>query len=235
MKTDVQGYWLGHSAFRFVTTGGKRIYVDPFLSQNPKTPEGEKNPDQIDYILLTHGHEDHTGDTIELAKKTGATVLSIVELAGNLKSKGLPENQAVDMNKGGTLSFDEFRVTMTSANHSSSFGGDYVGDPAGLILHFDDVTVYHAGDTNIMWDFQLYKEIYNPQVCILPIGGYYTMGPREAAHAVRLLEPSYVVPCHYGTFPVLTGTPEDLKSNMKSIGVDDPEVLAPEPGEKFMG
>ena len=153
METNLKGYWLGHSAFKFISQNGSIVYVDPFLKDNPSTPDEHKEVKNADYILLTHGHEDHVGDTLEIAEKTGCKVVGIVELIGLLKKKGLNEDQAVEFNKGGTVSFEDFSVTMVSANHSSSYGGEYAGDPAGLILSFeDDLCIYHMGDTNIFSD-----------------------------------------------------------------------------------
>ena len=139
MNSKIKAYWLGHSAVKLVTESGTTIYIDPFLSQNPSTPEEFKTVDKADYILLTHGHEDHVGDTLEIAKATGAKVVSIVELSRLLVNKhGLNAEQAIEFNKGGTVHFDEFSVTMVSANHSSSFGGDYAGEAAGLVVSFED-------------------------------------------------------------------------------------------------
>lgn len=235
MDTSVESYWLGHSAFKLVSPAGKVILVDPFLKNNPTTPEKFKEPAEADYILLTHGHEDHVGDTIEIAKRTGCKVVSMVELSGLLIKHGLPENQAVEFNKGGTVSFDDFTVTMTSANHSSSFQGEYAGEPAGLIISFeDDITIYHMGDTNIFGDLELYGNLYEPDVALVPMGDHYTMGPEEASYAMGLLQPDYAVPIHYGTFPVLTGKPEDFKELTENSDENDTEVWIPEAGENFL-
>jgi L-ascorbate metabolism protein UlaG (beta-lactamase superfamily) len=230
MKTKIKLMWLGHSAFKMVSPKGKIILIDPFLTHNPTTPESEKTQSDVDYILLTHGHEDHVGDTLDIAAKTGAKVVSIVELSGLLKQDGLSADQAVEMNKGGSIHLDDFTVTMTNANHSSSFGGRYAGDPAGLMIKFDDdITVYHAGDTNIMPDFELYQKLYSPKVSLLPIGDYYTMGVKEASLAAKMLKSKVFIPMHFGTFPVLTGSAEDFKAtvqlNQKS------KVLLPKAGE----
>lgn len=233
METSVQAYWLGHSAFLLVSPEGNTILIDPFLSQNPNTPDDFKEPDEVDYILLTHGHADHVGDTLEIAQRTGCQVVSNVELSGILKEEGLSEDQAMEFNKGGTIDFDDFSVTLVSANHSSSYNGRYAGEPGGLILTFDDdFTFYHLGDTNIFYDLELYGELYEPDVIAVPMGDYYTMGPEEAAMSCELIQADYAVPIHYGTFPVLTGDPEDFKEFTEEVV--DTEVWIPEAGEDFL-
>ncbi|HET6528671.1 MAG TPA: metal-dependent hydrolase [Balneolaceae bacterium] len=233
METSVQAYWLGHSAFKFVSPSGSQILIDPFLSQNPTTPENLKQPDEVDYILLTHGHNDHVGDTLEIAERTGCKVISIVELSGLLIKHGLSDDQAVEFNKGGTLDFDDFSVTLVSANHSSAFNDEYAGDPGGLVLSFyDDITFYHLGDTNIFYDLELYGELYEPDIIAVPMGDYYTMGPEEAAMACDLIQADYALPIHYGTFPVLTGDPLDFKDLTEER--TDTEVWIPEAGENFL-
>jgi L-ascorbate metabolism protein UlaG (beta-lactamase superfamily) len=205
--------WLGHASFRLDTASGKRIYVDPFLNGNPKCPENEKTPERVDVIALTHGHGDHVGDTVELAKQHDATVVALVELAGWLGRQGVDENKLVAPNKGGTVDVDGVKVTLTHAFHSGSApDGSYAGEPSGLIVTTEDGRkVYFAGDTNVFGDMQLIGRIYEPDVAVLPIGDHYTMGPKEAAVAVELLGVKRIVPCHWGTFGLLTGTPEELE------------------------
>jgi L-ascorbate metabolism protein UlaG (beta-lactamase superfamily) len=228
---DVALTWLGHAAFRFDTPGGKRVYVDPFLS-NPKCPEDEKEPDRVDLIALTHGHDDHVGDTLALAQKFGCQVVAPVELADWLVwMKGLDQEKAHDPNKGGTVDVDGVKVTLTHAQHSSStFDEDhmvYLGEPVGLVFEAENGTkLYFAGDTNVFGDMQLIKRLYAPDVAILPIGGHFTMDPREAAVALEFLGVDRCVPCHYGTFPILVGTPDELRELAPNV-----EVLSPEPGE----
>jgi len=235
MYTSVKATWLGHSAFKLKSPSGTVIYIDPFLNGNPATPEHAKTPDDADYILLTHGHEDHVGDTLDIAERCGCNVVSIVELSHLLKKHGLNGDLAIEFNKGGTIHFDDFSVTLTSANHSSSFDGEYAGDPGGLVVRFkddDDFTFYHLGDTNIFTDLELYGELYEPDVIAVPMGDYYTMGPEEAALASEMIMADYAVPIHYGTFPVLTGKPEDFKTNTEAIC--ETEVLIPKAGENFL-
>ena len=221
--------WLGHAAFR-LDAGGKRIYVDPFLNGNPKCPESEQTPERVDVIALTHAHGDHLGDTVELAQKHGCTVVAPVELADWLQIEHKLENVR-DPNKGGTVDVDGVKVTLTDANHSSSTIDEdtmvYLGEPCGLVFEAENGTkLYFAGDTNVFGDMQLIKRLYAPDVAILPIGGHYTMDPREAAIALEFLGVSRCVPCHYGTFPILAGTPDELRALAPDV-----EILALEPGE----
>ncbi|MCR9132522.1 MAG: metal-dependent hydrolase [bacterium] len=232
MTFKTQAYWLGHSAVKLISPNGTIIYIDPFLSQNPSTPEELKEVEKADYILLTHGHEDHVGDTIEIAKKTGAKVVGIVELMGLLVKEGLADDQSVAFNKGGTVHFDDFSVTMVSANHSSSFKGQYAGDPAGLIVSFeDDICVYHMGDTNIFADLELYGELYDPHLVFAPIGDHFTMGPEEAAYAVEMIDPLYAVPIHYNTWPPIEADPAVFKDLLEEFDI---EARIPKIGENII-
>jgi len=230
----VQITWLGHAAFR-MRSAGKTFYFDPFLTSNPKCPEAEKTPSQADVILLSHGHMDHIGDAAPLAQRTGANVVAMVELAGYLGRKGVPAGNIRAMNKGGTVEVAGAKVTMVHALHSSSVeeGGQtvYLGEPAGYIVKFQEgLTIYFAGDTDVFGDMRLIAEIYRPDVAILPIGDFYTMGPLQAAHACRLLGVKTVIPMHYGTFPVLTGTPAELKRFLGEAGTPC-EVTEMTPGQ----
>jgi L-ascorbate metabolism protein UlaG (beta-lactamase superfamily) len=218
--------WLGHSSFRIESPGGKRIYVDPFLNGNPKCPEHELEPERVDVIALTHGHDDHVGDTVDLAKKHSCPVVAQVELSGWLSGKGVEEN--VGPNKGGTVDVRGVRFTLTNAFHSSSTpDGGYGGEACGIVVTVEDGTkVYFAGDTCVFGDMQLIGRIYEPDVAVLPIGDHYTMGPKEAAVALELLGVKRCVPCHFGTFPPLVGTPRELKQ--LAPGVDVAEI---DPGE----
>jgi L-ascorbate metabolism protein UlaG (beta-lactamase superfamily) len=227
---DLTLTWLGHAAFRFDTPGGKRIYVDPFLNGNPKCPESELDPERCDLIVVTHGHGDHTGDAAAIAQRFDCPLVALLELRGWFTGQGVADDGgAHSPNKGGTVDVGGIRITLTDANHSSSTNdGTYAGEPCGVVLELEDgLKLYFAGDTNVFGDMALIARIYSPDVAVLPIGDHFTMGPREAAVAVELLGVKRVVPCHYGTFGLLTGTPERLRE-LVPVGV---EVLAPEPGE----
>jgi L-ascorbate metabolism protein UlaG (beta-lactamase superfamily) len=221
--------WLGHASFRLDTPGGKRVYVDPWLS-NPKCPESEKDPERVDLIALTHGHSDHVGETVELWQQFKPPVVAVVELRSWLAQQGVEENIAHGPNKGGTVDVDGVKITFTDAKHSSSSDDlTYLGEPAGLVFTLEDgYVIYFAGDTNAFGDMQLIGRLYEPDLAVLPIGDHFTMGPREAALAIELLGVKKVVPCHYGTFPLLAGHPDQVREH----GVDA-EILAIAPGESL--
>jgi L-ascorbate metabolism protein UlaG (beta-lactamase superfamily) len=205
--------WLGHSAFRLESDRGKRIYVDPFLTGNPKTPPNERRPERVDMIAVTHGHSDHVGDTIELTKSfPGVDVVAQVELKSWLGKQGAALDQLPGVNKGGSREIDGVRFTLVNAFHSSSADGEaYLGEACGIVVRLEDgKTVYFAGDTCVFGDMALIARIYRPDLAVLPIGDFFTMGPAEAAVALELLGNPRCVPCHWGTFPLLTGTPDEL-------------------------
>jgi L-ascorbate metabolism protein UlaG (beta-lactamase superfamily) len=221
--------WLGHATFRVETPGGKIILIDPWVMGNPMCPEKEKNVKKVDVLLCTHGHFDHIGDAVEIAKKHHPKVVGIPELCGWLEKKGV--KPTASMNKGGTQTVDDIKVTMVHADHSCGIqDGDqlvYGGEACGYVVEFaNGVNIYHAGDTNVFGDMQIIRELYAPDVAMIPIGDHYTMGPREAAYACNLLKPKIVIPMHFGTFPPLVGRPSDLRRRAPQV-----EVREMKPGE----
>jgi len=222
--------WLGHAAVRLRTADGTTIYVDPWLTGNPSCPAQEQHPGRADAVYLTHGHGDHFGDTLDLALRLGAEVFCMNEIAGHLNRRGA--SQVVGLNKGGTVTGPGgVRATMVDAVHSGSIDDDgrigYGGEPAGWVLSFPGGPVlYHAGDTMIFGDMALIRELWAPEVAFLPIGGHYTMDPPQAARAARLLGVGAVVPIHYGTFPVLAGTPAQLADALAGSGIEVAALVA---------
>ena len=223
--------WLGHSTFVITTPGGRRIVTDPWLEGNPACPPDRRRIDAADVILLSHGHSDHSSDVVAVARATGAPVIAVFELARWLERKGLQE--VVGMGIGGTVKVAGLEISMVPAVHSSSVEENgttvYAGPPTGFVVRMENgQAFYFAGDTALFGDMRLIGEIHAPDVAFLPIGDHYTMGPEAAARACALLGVRQVVPMHYGTFPVLTGTPERLKQLLDPAGVD---VLVLEPGQ----
>ncbi len=221
--------WLGHATFRIQTPGGKTILLDPWVTGNPACPQNEKTVKKVDVMLCTHGHFDHIGDAVAIAKQHSPTVVGIPELIGWLEKKGV-KNTAM-MNKGGTQAVGDIRVTMVHADHSCGItDGDqivYGGEACGYVIHFENgIKIYHAGDTNVFGDMKIIHDLYNPEIAMLPIGDHFTMSPREAAYAVGLLKPRTVIPMHFATFPVLTGRPSELAKLVKDV-----EVCEMKPGQ----
>ena len=215
--------WLGHATVLLTTSSGTRIVFDPWVDGNPKSPITLGALGNIDGIAVTHGHFDHMASVAALADATGATVVCVPEMAAYFASVGV--GNIVEMNKGGTVHLLDVSLTMVSADHSCGVAvGDnvpyaYGGNPVGFIVGLpagQGGPIYVSGDTNVFGDMSLIRELYAPEIGLMPIDGHYNMGPREAAHAVQLLGLSRVVPIHYGTFPQLTGTPDELRSQLKS-------------------
>jgi L-ascorbate metabolism protein UlaG (beta-lactamase superfamily) len=223
--------WLGHAVVHITTGAGTEILIDPFIEHNPKYPKSYKLPEKLDLLLLTHGHGDHIADAVSVANKHRPQVVGMVELIGWVQSKGV--KNAAGMNLGGSYRFKDVTLSLVEARHSSGIedGGTviYGGEPAGFVIAVEGGPVlYHAGDTSAFLDMKLIGELYAPEIGFLPIGDYYTMGPKAAALAAKYLGLEAVIPIHYGTFPALTGTPAELEGHLKGTGI---EVLETTPGE----
>ena len=226
--------WLGHATFRITTPSGKVTVIDPWVQTNPMCPEPLKKFDRLDKMLITHGHFDHIADAVALGKQFKPQIVGIFETCVWLESKGVSNTNG--MNKGGTQRVGEIEVTMVNAIHSCGIqDGDkivYGGEACGYIIRLPGgLTIYHAGDTAVFGDMKLIGELYAPDLALLPIGDHYTMGPREAAMAIRLLGVRQVVPMHFGTFPPLVGRPEQLRQITQDIS--GLEIHALKPGDSI--
>ena len=224
--------WLGHATVLIQTAKGTNILIDPFIADNPRYPKDFKLPSKIHFVLLTHGHGDHISDVVPVAEKHDSTVVAIYELADYVSKQGV--EKTIGMNLGGTVQLEEVAASMVEAKHSSGaqdqHGTHYVGIAAGYVLTIpDSPVVYHAGDTAVFGDMKLIGEFYHPEVALLPIGGHFTMGPKEAALASRFLGAKTILPLHFGTFPPLKGTPGEL-ATLIDAGV---RVVQWSPGDTF--
>jgi L-ascorbate metabolism protein UlaG (beta-lactamase superfamily) len=220
--------------FQITTSTGRVILIDPWVEGNPAFPAARKKFPRVDLILVSHGHGDHVGSTVALARAHNAPVVAVYELAMWFGSKGVPS--VLPMGKGGTQQIGDISVTMVQAIHSSSLESDgrnvYAGEPAGFVLRLPGgFTVYHAGDTAVFGDMKIIGELYTPDLACLPIGDLYTMGPGEAAYAIRLLGVHHVIPMHHGTFSMPTGTPDALRQLTQDVA--GLEIHALKPGESI--
>jgi L-ascorbate metabolism protein UlaG (beta-lactamase superfamily) len=230
--------WLGHGTFHIVTPGGKRLLIDAWVDTNPAcTAEWKQRirDEGLDAIFITHGHGDHIADLMTLASLNNATIVGQFDITGWLNSQGVAEERTIGFNKGGTVEIAGVRATMTHAVHSSTFthNGTVIpmGAEAGYVLRMENgFTIYHTGDTAVTYDMMIVGDLYQPDLTILPIGDHFTMDPRQAAYALKLIRSKYAIPEHFGTFPVLKGTPEQLREHAKEFGVDV-EVIGLKPGE----
>jgi L-ascorbate metabolism protein UlaG (beta-lactamase superfamily) len=246
--SKVEVLWLGQASTRITTPTGKVIVIDPFLTKNPKTPQQWKSLDalgKVDVILVTHGHGDHTGDVAELAKLTGAKVFGPAGLIATMIDLGwVTGEQGVRFGKGGTVTpvGPQIKITQVRAEHSSevtvtdpatkksvTYPG---GEPAGFIIEMENgFKLYHMGDTGLFGDMRFISEYYKPDLVMIPIGGHFVMDPRDAAYATReMLKPKFAIPIHYGTFPVLRGTPQEYQS---FLGQTPTHVFPINPGDKL--
>lgn len=222
--------WLGHAAF--LLEGSKKVLIDPFITGNPMANVKVEDL-SVDLIAVTHGHGDHLGDAVEISKRCGAPVVCIHELSRYLTKKNV---KAVGMNIGGTAEVDGVKVTMVQALHSADVEEDgtliSVGNPTGVIVELDGVKVYHAGDTDVFLDMQLIGELHKPQIMLVPIGDWYTMGIKGAVKALELVKPEVAIPMHYNTFPVIEQDPEEFVKAVEEKGLKT-KVVVLKPGESF--
>jgi L-ascorbate metabolism protein UlaG (beta-lactamase superfamily) len=211
--------WMGHSAVKI--KGSKTIYIDPFLTDNPAASACPEDIETADVVIVTHYHGDHVGDSFAICKKTGATLVSIHEVAVEANAEGITTE---GMNIGGTVEANGVKIHMVQALHSAE-----KGDPSGVVIELDGKTIYHAGDTGLTLDMKLIGEFFHPHLSFLPIGDRYTMGIPSAAKAVEFIQTEKVIPIHYGTFPIVQADPEEFKKRVGNIA----EVIILKPGESY--
>jgi L-ascorbate metabolism protein UlaG (beta-lactamase superfamily) len=224
--------WLGNATYRVTTPGGKVLILDPWIEGNPVCPTALKRVEHVDMMCITHGHFDHIDDAVRLAGTFQPDTVGVYELCVWLEGKGV--KKTVALNKGGTLRVQDVVVTMVSADHTCGILDNgkiiYGGEAVGYVIEFaNGLRIYHAGDTTVFTGMQLIGDLYSPDIVLLPIGGVYTMGPREAAYSCRLLRPKMVIPMHYGTLPTMPGTVEEFREHLR--GERRLEIIEMKPGE----
>jgi L-ascorbate metabolism protein UlaG (beta-lactamase superfamily) len=237
LDRDTTFTWYGHSVYEVRTPGGKVILFDPFFA-NPMSPRSADSIDRCDVLLVSHGHDDHMGNAVALGSRLRPAWPCIHEMSLWLARRVAGGADAViGMNKGGTVEVAGIKVTMVHADHSAGDwhpGGEttlYLGEPVGFVVEVENgFRFYFAGDTALFGDMRLIRDLYKPELAILPIGGHFTMGPRDAAIAVEFLGVNHVIPIHYGTYPKLAGTPDQLRAELTARGLSDVQVHAPTPG-----
>lgn len=229
--------WLGHATYHIVTPEQKRLLIDPWVDGNPACSDAWKTTvyNGLDAIFVTHGHFDHINDLVLVAQATGATVVCQYDLVTWMQSKGIPEDQIIGFNMGGTIDVAGVKATMTVAHHSSTLveNGTIIpmGTAVGYVLRFsNDFCVYVTGDTCATYDMVIIGDLYQPDVVLLPIGDYFTMDPRQAAYALKLIRARYAIGHHWGTYPILTGTPTALTEACKEFQVNT-QIVPLRPGE----
>ena len=232
LNSQVSFTWVGHGTWKARSARGKEVLIDPWVMNNPAAPANLKKVERCDLMLVSHGHGDHIGDAVEIAKATKPKIVTIVELGAWLSSKGVAQDTIIAANKGGTIDVDGIKVTLVHAEHSCGIqDGDHIvygGEPVGFVVEFENgYTVYFACDTDVFGDMALIAELHKLDAAVLPIGGFYTMDPQRAAKAVSLLGVRTVVPMHFGTFPILSGRPDQLQ---ELVG-KDVKVLEVKPGD----
>ncbi len=224
MEQKLSIKWIGHACFEI--SGSKRIIVDPFIEGNP-TAKVKKEDIKTDIVVVTHGHGDHVGDALFIAKKNKAPIVTMVELAWLLKEKD-DSIEVHDINFSGSTIIGNVSITAVPALHSSTFEGKFAGNPGGMIIKMDGRTIYHAGDTGVFLDMELIGEMYHPEIAMVPIGGHYTMAPPEASRAIEMIRPKIAIPMHFNTFPLIQQDPAKFKDMVERKGITKVQVMTPD-------